>query len=164
MLNRPTDFVSDRQLAAREALVVSPTPSGPLPMPAPGSGFRSTPRMTIERTSAPKSRGDKAVRWGPRPPHTIPPTDVSLGAPLAGVKVLSFGAFVAGNTTASLLAQLGADVAKVEARNRPEVLRMPAYAIGSTATEPSGDEYCYERVAQPISTQPLYRCGYNSRA
>jgi len=138
MLNRPTEFVLDCQLAERESLIMSPSPSGPLTMPAPGSGFRSTPRMTIARTSAPKSPGVEAVTWGPRPPHTSSPTKASSGAPLAGVKVLSFGAFVAGNTTASLLAQLGADVAKVEARNRPEVLRMPAYAIGSTITEPSG--------------------------
>ncbi len=27
---------------------------------------------------------------------------------------------------------------KIEARNRPEVLRMPAYAIGEAVTEPSG--------------------------
>jgi crotonobetainyl-CoA:carnitine CoA-transferase CaiB-like acyl-CoA transferase len=137
LLNRPTEFVSDGQLAARESLVVSPTPSGPFPMPMPGSGFRSTPRMTSVRTSAPKSPGVEPVTWEPRP-HANPRTNTSSEAPLAGVKVLSFGSFVAGNTTASLLAQLGADVAKVESRNRPEVLRMPAYAIGNTVTEPSG--------------------------
>src|SRR5262249_1983636 len=32
----------------------------------------------------------------------------------------------------------GADVVKIEARDRPEVLRTPAYAIGDWATEPSG--------------------------
>ena len=60
-------------------------------------------------------------------------------AALEGVRVLSFGAFAAGNTTAALLAELGAEVAKIEGRSRPEVLRMPAYAIGPVmATEPSG--------------------------
>jgi benzylsuccinate CoA-transferase BbsF subunit len=59
-------------------------------------------------------------------------------AALDGVKVISFGAFVAGNTAAKLLAEMGADVVKVEARSRPEVLRTPAYAIGATAVEPSG--------------------------
>ncbi len=57
---------------------------------------------------------------------------------LEGVKVLSFGAFVAGNTAAKLLAEMGADVVKIEPRSRPEVLRTPAYAIGQSATEPSG--------------------------
>ena len=57
---------------------------------------------------------------------------------LTGVRVLSFGMFVAGNTAATLLADLGAEVVKVEARDRPEVLRMPAYSIGNSALEPSG--------------------------
>jgi crotonobetainyl-CoA:carnitine CoA-transferase CaiB-like acyl-CoA transferase len=57
---------------------------------------------------------------------------------LEGVRVISFGAFVAGNTAAKLLAELGADVIKIEARSRPEVLRTPAYAIGANFTEPSG--------------------------
>ena len=51
---------------------------------------------------------------------------------------MSFGAFVAGNSAACMLASLGADVVKIEARARPEVLRMPLYAIGDMATEPSG--------------------------
>ncbi len=57
---------------------------------------------------------------------------------LSGVRVLSFGTFVAGNSPATLLASLGADVAKLEAMKRPEVLRTPAYAIGEPVTEPSG--------------------------
>jgi crotonobetainyl-CoA:carnitine CoA-transferase CaiB-like acyl-CoA transferase len=57
---------------------------------------------------------------------------------LAGLRVLSFGSFIAGNRAGLLLAELGADVVKIEARERPEVLRMPVYAIGPPATEPSG--------------------------
>ena len=57
---------------------------------------------------------------------------------LSGVRVLSFGTFVAGNTAATVMADLGAEVVKIEARSRPEVLRMPAYAIGEAVTEPSG--------------------------
>ncbi len=63
-------------------------------------------------------------------------SDIRL--PLTNVRVLSFGAFVAGNIAARLLAELGADVVKIEARNRPEVLRTPAHAIGPTVVEPSG--------------------------
>ena len=57
---------------------------------------------------------------------------------LSGVRVLSFGTFIAGNTAATVMADLGAEVVKIEARSRPDVLRMPAYAIGAAVTEPSG--------------------------
>ena len=57
---------------------------------------------------------------------------------LDGVKVISFGAFVAGNTAAKLFTEMGADVVKVEARRRPEVLRTPVYSFRDPATEPSG--------------------------
>ncbi len=57
---------------------------------------------------------------------------------LSGVRVLSFGTFIAGNTAATVMADLGAEVVKIEARSRPDVLRMPAYAIGPAVLEPSG--------------------------
>ncbi len=57
---------------------------------------------------------------------------------LSEVRVLSFGTFVGGNTAATLMADLGAEVVKLEPRTRPDVLRMPAYAIGKAVTEPSG--------------------------
>ena len=53
--------------------------------------------------------------------------------------MLTFGTFIAGNTTALVLAELGADVVKVEALARPEVLRSPPYSFGATSiVEPSG--------------------------
>jgi len=55
------------------------------------------------------------------------------------LRVLTFGTFIAGSTTALLLAELGADVVKIEALARPEVLRNPAYSFGATSiVEPSG--------------------------
>jgi crotonobetainyl-CoA:carnitine CoA-transferase CaiB-like acyl-CoA transferase len=55
------------------------------------------------------------------------------------LRVLTFGTFIAGNTTGLVLAELGADVVKIEARARPEVLRNPAYNFGQKmALEPSG--------------------------
>jgi benzylsuccinate CoA-transferase BbsF subunit len=55
------------------------------------------------------------------------------------LRVLSFGAFIAGNTTALILGDLGADVVKIEPRSRPEVLRNPAYNFGTAkVVEPSG--------------------------
>ena len=57
---------------------------------------------------------------------------------LDGLKVLSLGAFVAGNTVGQLLAELGADVVKIESPSRPEVLRNAPYTYGRLADEPSG--------------------------
>lgn len=55
------------------------------------------------------------------------------------LRVLTFGAFIAGNTTGLFLAELGADAVKIEALARPEVLRSPAYAFGDRSViEPSG--------------------------
>jgi benzylsuccinate CoA-transferase BbsF subunit len=61
----------------------------------------------------------------------------STGA-LTGVRILSFGAFVAGNTVNMLLAELGAEVVKIESRARPEILRTFSYLVGPPAHEPSG--------------------------
>ncbi|MGE0879435.1 MAG: CaiB/BaiF CoA transferase family protein [Acidimicrobiia bacterium] len=75
---------------------------------------------------------------------------------LDGVRVLSFGAFVAGNTTGLMLAELGCDVLKIEARARPEVLRQPAYAYGRAAAfEPSGVPQTYLYAGLSRSTRSL---------
>jgi crotonobetainyl-CoA:carnitine CoA-transferase CaiB-like acyl-CoA transferase len=137
MLHRPTGFVTDRQLASRGAFVATPTPWGESPMPAPGAGFVATPSLVRERTSAPVVPGDDDVSWPVSPNR--PPVEVRRATrALQGIRVLSFGAFVAGNTTAAILGQLGADVIKIEAREHPEVLRTAAYAYGEPSCEPSG--------------------------
>jgi len=46
------------------------------------------------------------------------------GLALAGLRVLSFGNFVAGNSFATMLAELGADVVKLESLQRPDPVRM----------------------------------------
>jgi benzylsuccinate CoA-transferase BbsF subunit len=58
--------------------------------------------------------------------------------PLHGVRVLSFGAFVAGNICALMLAELGADVVKIESRDRPEALRAYDVPGRPPVFEPSG--------------------------
>jgi crotonobetainyl-CoA:carnitine CoA-transferase CaiB-like acyl-CoA transferase len=138
VLNRPTQFVADPQTVARKALIPTPSPSGLLQMPVPGSGYFTTPDMTVSRTSAPPLPGADTVWWEPRPPRSVLRTGQTTEMPLDGVRVLSFGAFIAGNTVAALLGQLGADVVKIEARSRPEVTRSRFMAIGEIATEPSG--------------------------
>ena len=57
---------------------------------------------------------------------------------LEGVRVLSFGSFVAGNICALMLAELGADVVKVEAKDRAEALRSYDSPYQQKVYEPSG--------------------------
>ncbi|HXY91209.1 MAG TPA: CoA transferase [Acidimicrobiia bacterium] len=66
-------------------------------------------------------------------------SETSVARRVDDLRVLSFGSFVAGNTPGVVLAELGADVVKIEALARPEVLRNPAYGFGlQWAIEPSG--------------------------
>lgn len=58
--------------------------------------------------------------------------------PLAGVRVISFGTFVVGNVTATMLADLGAEVAKIESPRRPEALRSYFSLDHPDIYEPSG--------------------------
>ena len=66
-------------------------------------------------------------------------SDHAIG-PLAGIRVLSFGNFVAGNSFAAMLAELGADVVKLESRERPDPVRMRFTADHEQVLEPSGAE------------------------
>lgn len=59
---------------------------------------------------------------------------------LAALRVLSFGTAIAGNVTAMTLAELGADVVKLESPGRPDPLRVRIYPDMPRVVEPSGAE------------------------
>ena len=59
-------------------------------------------------------------------------------SPLAGIRVVAIGAFVAGNVCPLVLAELGADVIKVESLKRPEALRSYYSPDHPRIFEPSG--------------------------
>lgn len=138
LLNTPSQFIDDPQLEARDYWTDLGRPeTGTLRCPA--APVRTTPRL-FESAPAPLlGEHNEELRAEVRPALHLEPTNPSRRAALEGVRVLSLGAFVAGNTTAQVMAALGADVVKLEARSHPEVLRNATYNNArQLAIEPSG--------------------------
>ncbi len=138
ILNSPSQFIADPQLEAREFWIeLGRSETGPMRAPGP---VHTTPRLFRTDRPAPMlGEHTEEVRAEQRDALRVVPANPTRSRALEGVRVLSFGAFVAGNTTAQLLAGLGAEVAKIEARSRPESLRGAAFNYSSRlAIEPSG--------------------------
>ena len=68
------------------------------------------------------------------------PADEERPPGIADLRVLSLGTAIAGNVTAMTLAELGADVVKIESPARPDPLRVQVYADQPRTVEPAGAE------------------------
>jgi crotonobetainyl-CoA:carnitine CoA-transferase CaiB-like acyl-CoA transferase len=139
ILNTPGEFVEDEQLAARDYFVTLHGADG-RDVRMPGAPFRSTPELfSVGRAAPCLGEHDAESFEFSEIREPLPSQTGGLGRTIDQLRVLTFGSFIAGNTTGLILAELGADVVKIEALARPEVLRNPAYAFGPTlAVEPSG--------------------------
>ena len=106
----------------------------------PGAPFRSTPELFgIGRGAPCLGEHDAEVSGFSDDREIVLTRTGGHGRTIDQLRVLTFGSFIAGNTTGLLLAELGADVVKIEALARPEVLRNPAYGFGpKLVVEPSG--------------------------
>jgi crotonobetainyl-CoA:carnitine CoA-transferase CaiB-like acyl-CoA transferase len=104
VVNDPADVLADGHLAARGFF---DTPSG---LPERFAAIREG-----NRTVAP------AVHSGERP------------GPLSGVKVLDFAWALVGSITTKTLGDLGAEIVKIETRNRPDLARLDVQVSASSA-------------------------------
>lgn len=112
---------------------------------ASGRGVRPRPpfRSSLLGWSVEALRNVGADDGTPRPTEQRPHIPVHASAtgdlPLAGLRVVEFGTFQAGPIVTTNLAALGADVIKVEAVNRPDLIRL--------AGPPLSVERAWERYA-----------------
>ena len=119
-VNTPEEFVTEEQTLHRDFFQRTGFPGlGEAPM-APGPfNFSATP--TPLRRPAPAPGEDDRAGFGPRPPE--PASGGAAGPVLAGVRVVDLGVGVAVPEAAWLLAELGAEVVKIESRANLDFLR-----------------------------------------
>src|SRR5262245_47949555 len=119
-VNRPEEFVAEEQTRQRGFFHASARPDGGSAPMAPGPfNFSATP--TSLRRAAPEPDEHDAAGFGPR--RADPPGGSDGGPVLAGVRVVDLGVGVAVPEAGWLLAELGAEVIKIESRANLDFLR-----------------------------------------
>jgi crotonobetainyl-CoA:carnitine CoA-transferase CaiB-like acyl-CoA transferase len=132
---------TDPQLASRDFWAEHDRP-GTGAFRAPGRPFRSSTPLLSYRREAPLlgEHDDELLGGGWAATRASQPWSLPRGQRLGELKVLSFGTAIAGNVSATTLAEMGADVVKIEAPDRPDPLRLPGHPGLPKAFDPSGRE------------------------
>jgi len=137
VINTVGDFVDDQQPRSR-GFFVRRELAGVGEVDLPGEPFRCTERVLDQyRRPAPRlgesSLSEVADQWREPAPAIGP-----VPGPLSGIRAISFGTAIAGALSGTALAELGADVIKIESPARPDNLRR-LWAPGEPVVhEPSG--------------------------
>jgi crotonobetainyl-CoA:carnitine CoA-transferase CaiB-like acyl-CoA transferase len=136
VVNTVGDFVDDVQPRSR-GFFVRRELAGLGEFDLPGEPFRCTERVLAQyRRPAPRlgesDAAEIARQWQePPPPAPVP-------GPLSGIRAISFGTAIAGALSGTALAELGADVVKIESPSRPDNLRRLWAPEDPVVHEPSG--------------------------
>ncbi|HLK72189.1 MAG TPA: CoA transferase [Streptosporangiaceae bacterium] len=137
MINTVGDFVDDQQPRSR-GFFVRRSLAGVGEVDLPGAPFLCHERVLDQyRRPAPglgsSSLAEIAGEWREPAPDPGP-----VPGPLSGIRAISFGTAIAGALSGTALAELGADVVKIESPARPDNLRR-LWAPGEPVIhEPSG--------------------------
>jgi crotonobetainyl-CoA:carnitine CoA-transferase CaiB-like acyl-CoA transferase len=116
-MNTPEEFVTEEQTRARgyfrrtDFPHLAEAPFAPAPF-----GFSATPVVLARPAPPPGATADF-------PPRTVAPPPGGDGPVLGGIRVLDFGVVAVGPEVGWVLAELGAEVIKVESRARLDPLR-----------------------------------------
>ena len=117
----PAEFVASPQGAARGSFRrLAEGPLADAPIAAPPFRFARTPLADTPRL--PAARPAAAPAWAPQPVPTAT-APVRQPPPLAGQRVVVFGYAVVAPELGTLLAELGADVLRIESRAGLDLLR-----------------------------------------
>jgi crotonobetainyl-CoA:carnitine CoA-transferase CaiB-like acyl-CoA transferase len=140
LLNTPRHSTDDPLAAARGFVVERRHPDlGAVRVP--GDPFvASQPLLGFRRPAPVLDEGDAVPAGWPAARGRAAGLPAGGDGPLTGLRVLSLGNFVAGNSFAMALAELGAEVIKVESHRRPDPVRARFTADHPETREPSGAE------------------------
>ena len=135
-VNSPAELVEDGQLAEREVFIEARHPElGDLKL----AGAAARLRKAASAPYSPAPGPDEAmlaqdIGWTPRPPPAVRGAAGAL--PLAGVRVLDLTQAWIGPFATLVMADLGAEVIKVESHRRPDVWRHAANSPPALADAP----------------------------
>lgn len=137
----------------------------------PGMPLVMTGSPAVAATPAPVLGEAADFAWAPRPEPTAPsaPGDNARRGPLAGVRIIDVGTILAGPYAGSLLAELGADVLKVEPlegdsfRVTGFVYNRGMRSIAMDLRNPAGREAFYDLVRGADVMLDNYRGGVLER-